>query len=198
MRTLPAVLALSLTTVLAVPGGASAATTPEPALLVDGRTTSAQLSVPFPGHSTTFDLVAHATTGAPADVALLVDGGSGPLADGAQALQLELTDEAGEVLAAGTATELAAAPIALGTLGADPLTLRGTASLPATAGDEMQGVGMSLQFTLVASDATPAAGPAGLALTGAQPLVVAVLAAVLAAVGALVLAARRRRGREDA
>jgi len=102
------------------------------------------------------------------------------------------------------AAELAAAPVALGVLGPEPLRLHGTATLPATAGDALQGQGLTLVLSLVATqdvpavpgDPVPAPEPPAtggvLAVTGASVLALAALALGLAVLG-LLLAARRRR-----
>lgn len=194
---------LTLVAALATAGPAAA----DPALpLVEGATSTARLSVPYPGHSTAFDLTATPRPGSTSDLVLLVDAGTGPLAVGPDALVLALTDEAGRVVAEGTAAELAAAPIALGTLGPDPLHLHGTATLPVTAGDALQGLGMTLVLSLVATQDVPGAPvvpvpepPAAggvLAVTGTSVLALAALALGLAVLG-LLLAARRRRSPSD-
>lgn len=193
-------LAALLALVASLFAAAPAAATTAPAPLVEGSTSTAQVSVPYPGHSTAFDLLATPRPGSTSDLVLLVDGGTGPLAAGPDAMVLALADSSGRVLAEGTAAELAAAPIALGVLGPDPLHLQGTATLPATAGDALQGEGLTLVLSLVATEDVPAAPGAadvpkpggGLALTGASGAVLALLALGLAAAG-LLLAARRRR-----
>lgn len=180
-------LALALALVAAVPAAATVLP------LVEGTTGTARLSVPYPGRSVPFDLTATGRPGASSDLVLLVDGGTGPLASGPHALQLTITDPAGHVVAQGTAAEIAAAPVPLGVLGSEPLRLAGLATLPATAGDDLQGEGMTLRLTLVASqDLPPAPADAGrLAVTGGSVLSLAVVAAAL--VGAGLLLARRRR-----
>lgn len=207
---LSAVLALLAALVAATPAAASPAV--DPAVpLVQGATGTARVSVPYPGHSTAFDLTATPRPGTTSDLVLLVDGGSGPLAAGPDALVLALSDDAGRVLAQGTAAELAAAPIALGVLGPEPLRLHGTATLPATAGDALQGQGLTLLLSLVATQDVPAAPgapavpapepPAAggvLAVTGASVLALAALALGLAVLGLLLAARRRRRSPSDA
>jgi hypothetical protein len=195
-----AVLLVALVALVAalVPAGPAAAATTPP--LVEGSTSTARLAVPYPGHSTSFDLRATPRPGSTGDLVLLVDGGTGPLAAGPDALVLALTDDTGRVLAQGTAAELAADPIPLGVLGSEPLDLRGTATLPATAGDALQGQGLTLVLSLVATqdagDPAAAGGPpaagGALALTGASGLALVLLALGLAVTGFL-LAARRRR-----
>ncbi|WP_431837695.1 hypothetical protein [Cellulomonas sp. Y8] len=197
---LTALLALLAALVAATPAAASPAV--DPAVpLVQGATGTARVSVPYPGRSTAFDLTATPRPGTTSDLVLLVDGGSGPLAAGPDALVLALSDDAGRVLAQGTAAELAAAPLALGVLGPEPLRLHGTATLPATAGDALQGQGLTLLLSLVATQdvpaapAVPAPEPAAaggvLAVTGSSVLALAALALGLAVLG-LLLAARRR------
>lgn len=183
---LAAVLTLPVATVAGTP-------------LVEGSTTTARLSVPYPGHSVPFDLTARAASADPAELSLVVDGGDGPLASGPDALQLVLTDAAGTVLAAGTAQELATAPVPLGTLTGTPITLHGTATLPRTAGDEYQGVGMSLTLTLTATQELAGDGDrdgGALAITGAEVAALAAAAALLVAVGLWLAAIRRRREEE--
>lgn len=201
---LTGLLALAAALVAAAP---TAAAPVDPTLpLVQGATSTAQLSVPYPGRSTAFDLLATPRPGSTSDLILLVDGGTGPLAAGPDALVLALTDDAGQVLAQGTAAELAAAPIALGVLGPEPMHLHGTATLPATAGDALQGQGLTLVLSLVATQdvppvvpVTPEAAPSGvLAVTGASVLALAALALGLAVVGLLLAARRRRRSSSDA
>jgi hypothetical protein len=197
-RTAAACLAPLVALALALVAAAPAAATAAP--LVAGTTTTAQLSVPYPGHSTAFDLTASARPGTTSDLTLLVDGGTGPLATGPHAMQLAIADDSGHVLAEGTAAQLAAAPVALGVLGADPLRLTGTATLPAAAGDDLQGQGMTLRLTLVATQDVPPAPAPGvvpgdrgvLAVTGASVLALALAALALVGTG-VVLTARRRR-----
>lgn len=186
--------ALLLAAVLAVAPAAPGASSEVD--LVTGSTGSARVEVPYPGHSTAFDVTAHAAAGAgPSDLSLLLDG-SGPLADGPDALRLTLTDTEGAVLAEGTTAELRGRHIRLGVLDEQPVTVHGSATLPASAGDAAQGAGMQLTFRLVAeSDAAPTRS-AVLATTGARVLVVAGIAAALLAGGLLLLAARRR-SKED-
>jgi hypothetical protein len=206
-RAAAALLAGLLALVAALVAATPAVATPavDPALpLVQGATGTARVSVPYPGHSTVFDLTATPRPGTTSDLVLLVDGGTGPLAAGPDALVLALADDAGRVLARGTAAELAAAPVALGVLGPEPLRLHGTATLPATAGDALQGQGLTLVLSLVATqdvpavpgDPVPAPEPPAtggvLAVTGASVLALAALALGLAVLG-LLLAARRRR-----
>lgn len=206
-RAAAALLAGLLALVAALVAATPAVATPavDPALpLVQGATGTARVSVPYPGHSTAFDLTATPRPGTTSDLVLLVDGGTGPLAAGPDALVLALADDAGRVLARGTAAELAAAPVALGVLGPEPLRLHGTATLPATAGDALQGQGLTLVLSLVATqdvpavpgDPVPAPEPPAtggvLAVTGASVLALAALALGLAVLG-LLLAARRRR-----
>lgn len=185
---------------LAGPGllGASAASSVPTVPLVEGSTSTARVSVPYPGHSTEFDLTARALSGASSELVLLVDGGTGPLASGPDALRLVLADGTGQVLAEGTAQELSRTPIALGALGTEPRVLRGTATLPASAGDDLQGVGMTLRLSLVAGqDAgpTPPDPDSGdLAVTGAGALLLLLLAAALVGAGLAARAARRRAG----
>lgn len=191
-----AVLAAALSVGAVPPVGAA----PAPAAdLVVGSTGTAQVAVPYPGHRTTFEVTARAADGAgPSDLALLLDGGTGPLADGPDALILTLADTDGELLTEGTAAQLHGSPIHLGRLGTEPVTVHGTAALPASAGDAVQGVGLTLTLRLVAAQESPATaqGPSGvLALTGTQVFTVAALAAALAAAGLLLIAARRRARR---
>ncbi|MBW0252644.1 hypothetical protein [Cellulomonas sp. PS-H5] len=197
-----------LASLVAVAPAVAAPTAADPVLpLVQGATSTAQVSVPYPGHSTAFDLTAIPRPGTTSDLVLLVDGGTGPLAAGPDSLVLALSDGAGRVLAEGTAAELAATPIALGVLGPEPLHLHGTATLPATAGDALQGQGLTLLLSLVATQDVPVAPvvpapepPAAggvLAVTGASVLALAALALGLAVLG-LLLAARRRRSPSDA
>jgi hypothetical protein len=217
LRALPPAVALGAAALLVTgpAAGTAAAAAGAPAAdavpLVEGGTATARLDVPYPGHSTAFEVVARAASAGPADLTLLVDGGTGPLASGPDGLRLVLEDAAGRVLAAGTPAELAAAPVDLGTIGAEPVTVRATASLPATAGDELQGVGLTLRLGLVATQDLPAAadpdadpGPGGvasgvLATTGARVAAAALAAVALVTAGLLALAARRRhRTEEDA
>ncbi|GIG36584.1 hypothetical protein [Cellulomonas pakistanensis] len=202
-------LALAVGLVSAAPAAAAPAAvlaTAAEAPLVEGSTTTAHLSVPYPGHAVAFDLTARGRAGSTSDLVLLVDGGTGPLAAGPHALELTVADGSGRLLAQGTAAELAAAPVELGVLSDDPLLLTGTATLPAAAGDDLQGQGLTLRLTLVASqDVPPAPGsPApgasapgaatpdrgALAITGASALLLALVA--LGLVGAGVLLTRRR------
>ncbi len=184
--------ALLLAAALVVAPGA---TTGEPAAvdLVTGSTGSTRLEVPYPGHSTAFDVTAHPTAGAgPTDLTLLLDGATGLLAEGPDALRLTLTGPAGAVLAEGTAAELLGRPVPLGTLDEQPVTVRGAAALPASAGDAVQGAGLSLTFRLVATgDAARTTRSAVLATTGVHAPALAAAAAVLLATG-LLLAVRRR------
>jgi hypothetical protein len=176
------------------PGGPSTPGSPEHVDLVAGSTSSARVEVPYPGHSTAFDVTARAAAGAgPSDLALLLDGGTGPLADGPDALRITLTDATGTVLAEGTTAELRDRPIPLGTLGTQPVTVHGAAELPASAGDAAQAAGLSLTFRLVAeSDAAVPTRSQVLATTGARALAVTGVAAALVTTGLLLLAARRR------
>ncbi|WP_158370286.1 hypothetical protein [Cellulosimicrobium cellulans] len=169
--------------------------------LVSGSTTTVQVAVPYPGHSTGFDVTARpADATAPTDLVLVVEGGTGPLADGPDALQLTLSDPAGDVLAEGTAAELGATPVDLGVLPAEGITVRGTATLPATATDAVQGVGLTLTFGLVATQESPPGAPPAppfqsevLATTGGQVLALVLLAAALTATGLLLRVVHRRR-----
>lgn len=225
LRALPAVVALGAAALLGA-GPAAAATAPAAAAtaagvgahpaeavpLVEGSTATARLDVPYPGRSTAFEVVARAASAGPADLTLLVDGGTGPLASGPDGLHLVLEDAAGRVLAAGTPAELAAAPVDLGAIGPEPVTVRATASLPATAGDELQGVGLTLRLGLVATqdlpdpadphptDPDPGGAASGvLAVTGARVLAAALAVVALVTAGLLAIAARRRsRTEEDA
>jgi hypothetical protein len=193
-------VALALALVAAAPVAAApvVAAPATGAPLVEGTTTTARLSVPYPGHAAAFDLTASARPGTTSDLTLLVDGGTGPLATGPHALRLTIADDSGHVLAQGTAAELAAAPVPLGVLGADPLRLTGTATLPAAAGDDLQGQGMTLRLTLVATQdvpTAPGAAPGGrgaLAITGASALALVLAALALVGTG-VVLTTRRRR-----
>lgn len=180
--------ALLLAGALVASGG-----TGTPALeLVTGSTGSAQVAVPYPGHDSAFDVTARAAAGAgPSDLVLVLAAGDGPLADGPDALHLTLADTTGAVLAEGTAAELRGRAIALGALGAEPVTVHGTAALPATADDAVQGAGLALTFRLVAEQDTPTRSQV-LATTGTHALVVAGAAAALLLTGLLLLAARRR------
>ncbi|MCG7287261.1 hypothetical protein MHY85_14945 [Cellulomonas sp. ACRRI] len=182
-----------------LPGAAGAA---GPADLVSGSTSTVQVAVPYPGHSTGFDVTARPTDATAAtSLVLVVDGGTGPLADGPDALQLTLSDAAGAVLAEGTAAELGEATIDLGVLPAEGITVRGTATLPASATDAVQGVGLTLTLGLVATQESPPGAPPGappfqsgvLATTGGQVLALGLLAAALTATGVLLRAAHRRR-----
>lgn len=169
--------------------------------LVEGSTTTARLAVPYPGHATELDITAHPATTGPSALSLVVTGGTGPLADGPDALVLTLADSAGAVLAQGTAADLAGRPVDLGTLEGEPVTVHGVAALPATAGDELQGVGLSLTFGLTATQdvsTAPTPGWGALAVTGAPALAGVALAGALVALGLLLLAARRRRRAGDA
>ncbi|WP_147463561.1 hypothetical protein [Cellulomonas triticagri] len=175
--------------------------------LVEGTTSTASVPVPYPGRSTAFDLTAIPRSGDPVELALLVDGGGSPLADGPHALRLELHDAAGALVAAGTAAELGAVPVDLGVLHGTPLTLTGTATLPVAAGDDLQGVGMPLRLTLVASqdpldaqDGAVGSDPVpGLARTGARgPLAALVVAALTGALGLRLRAVRHRPTEESA
>lgn len=194
--------ALLLAAALAVtPGAPGASDGVDPVHRVDlvtGSTSSARVQVPYPGSSTAFDVTARAAAGAgPSDLSLLLDGGTGPLADGPDALRITLTAADGTVLADGTPAELSGRPVALGTLGAQPVTVHGAAELPASAGDAAQGADLSLTFRLVAEadDAAPTRSQV-LATTGARALAVAGVAAALVTAGLLLLAARRR-SKED-
>ena len=211
LRALPPAVALGAAALLVTGPAAGPAAAGVPAAdavpLVEGGTATARLDVPYPGRSTAFEVVARAGSAGPADLTLLVDGGTGPLASGPDGLRLVLEDAAGRVLAAGTPAELAAAPVDLGTIGAEPVTVRATASLPATAGDELQGVGLTLRLGLVATQDLPAAAdpdprlggvPSGvLAVTGARVAAAALAALALVTAGLLALAARRRRRTEE-
>lgn len=205
VRALPLAVVLGAAGLLgAVPAAALPADPVRGAVpLVEGSTATTRLDAPYPGRSTSFDVVARSTSAAASDLSLVVDGGTGPLASGPDALRLVLADADGRALAAGTPAELAARPVDLGTIGAEPLTVRATASLPATAGDELQGVGLTLRLGLVATqDLPPTAEPGGaaagvLAVTGARVLVPALAAVALVTAGLLALAARRRRRAEE-
>lgn len=165
--------------------------------LVTGSTTTAQVDVPYPGHATAFDVTARAARGAgPSDLALVLDGGDGPLVDGPDALRLTLADADGAVLAEGTAAELRGRAVPLGRLGATPVTVHGTAALPASAGDAVQGTGLTLTFRLVAEQDTPTTS-AVLATTGARVLAAALAALALLLTGLLLVAARRRSRPEE-
>lgn len=189
----PAALALAGLLALTPTGSA---TTP-PVDLVAGRATTARLDVPYPGHATAFDLAARAPAGAgPSDLTLVLDGGDGPLADGPDALQLTLTDTDGVVLAAGTAAELRGRAVPLGRLDAEPVTLHGTAALPASAGDAVQGMGLTLTLRLVAEQDAPTASGV-LATTGARVLASAGAALALLLTGLLLVASRRRSRPEE-
>lgn len=181
---------------LGAPGAGATATDPTVPLVV-GSTNTAHVRVPYPGHTAAFDLTARAVSGTSSEVVLRVDGGTGPLASGPDALQLVLSDSSGRVLAEGTASELASAPIALGTLGTEPIVLHGTATLPASAGDDLQGVGMTLRLSLVASqdEAPLPPEPGRLAITGTGILLLLLLFAVLLGSGLGLRAAHRRRAR---
>jgi hypothetical protein len=200
MSTTAAALAVALGGALSLTGTAPAAAVN----LVEGSTATAHVQVPYPGHATTFDVTARPTSGDPVELALMVVDPAGPLASGPDALALTLADADGTVLAEGTAADLAHTPVELGTLDADPVTIRGTADLPATAGDQVQGAGLTLTLRLIATQDADAPTPAGFAVTGALAvtgvqLVAAALAAVLIAAGFLLVAARRRtRTEEDA
>ncbi|VTR76310.1 hypothetical protein [Cellulomonas hominis] len=197
MSTITAGLALALAGTLALTGtGPDAETT-----LVEGTTSTARLEVPYPGHTTSFDVTARPTSSDPVELALVVEG-AGPLATGPDALTLTLADATGTVLAEGTAAALSASPIALGSLHEEPVTLHGTAALPATAGDDVQGAGLTLTLRLIATQDGPGLAPGPVAVTGdlavtGPQLVAAALAAVLVGMGALLLAARRRTRSEE-
>jgi hypothetical protein len=198
MSTTAAALAVALTGALSFAGTAPATAVD----LVEGSTATARVQVPYPGHATTFDLTARPTSTGPVELALVVVDPAGPLASGPDALALTLADADGSVLAEGTAADLAQSPVTLGTLDADPLTLHGTAALPATAGDALQGAGLTLTLRLIATQDADAPAPARLAptgtlaVTGAQ-LAGGALAAALIAGGLLLVAARRRTRTED-
>lgn len=197
---------LSLATVLTTMTHSPAAADPE-VVLFEGSTTSAQVSVPYPGHSITFDVSARAVSSTPSDLAMLVSGDDGPLAVGPSALELVFTDEAGRELARGTAAELAEVPIDLGVLDQGTRTIAATATLPATVGNEVQDVSMTLTLGLVATQDVPgAAGEqppspdpdgGGLAMTGLAGAALVLLSLLLLATGLWLFAARRRR-EEDA
>lgn len=166
--------------------------------LVTGSTSTVQVAVPYPGRSTGFEVTARPTDAtATTRLDLVVEGGAGPLADGPDALRLTLSDPAGTVLAEGSAAELAGTPVALGVLPAEGITVRGTATLPATATDAVQGVGLTLTLGLVATQESPPGAPPSrsgvLATTGGQVLALRLLAAATTAAGLLLRAAHRRR-----
>lgn len=169
--------------------------------LVAGSPTTVQVAVPYPGHSTGFAVTARPTDDTAATtVVLVVEGGTGPLADGPDALQLTLSDPAGDVLAEGTAAQLGTTPVDLGVLPAEGITVHGTATLPAEASDAVQGMGLTLTLGLVATQESPSGAPPAppfqsgvLATTGGQVLALVLLAAVLAAAGLLLRVVRRGR-----
>jgi hypothetical protein len=194
MSTTAAALAVALSGALSLTGTAPGAAVD----LVEGSTATAHVQVPYPGHATTFDVTARITSGDRAELALVVVDPTGPLASGRDALALTLADADGTVLAEGTAADLARTPVALGTLDSDRVTIHGTAALPATAGDAVQGAGLTLTLRLVATQDAAGTFPAAatLALTGAE-LAAAALAAALVVTGVLAVAARRRTRTEE-
>lgn len=184
---------VALTTALA-----GSAVAPEQELrLVEGSTTTARLSVPYPGHSTDFDVTATPASDRSADLALVIASGGGQVAE---SMVLTLTDGQGALLAEGTPLELEGTPIALGTLESAPVTVHGAASLPSTAGDDLQGVGLVLTFELVAAEQTPvtqSTGDTSLAVTGSQVLTASAVTVLMILGGFLLLAARRTTRTEE-
>lgn len=190
--------ALALAGLLALTPASVAPADTAPAVdLVAGSTSTARLDAPYPGHATAFDVTARAAQGAgPSGLALVLDGGDGPLADGPDALRLTLADADGAVLAEGTAAELRGRVVPLGRLGATPVTVHGTAALPASAGDAAQGAGLTLTFRLVAEQDAPTTSGV-LATTGARAVAAGLAALVLLLTGLLLVAARRRSRTEE-
>ncbi|MFI2104605.1 hypothetical protein ACH436_15015 [Isoptericola sp. NPDC019693] len=166
------------------------------------------VAVPYPGHSASFSVRVVNTEAVPATLHLQVlDGPDELTADddllvgGDTPLHVTLVGPSGRAVADGPLGELVGAETGLGRLAAgESTTLRAEISLPAEAGDELQGVGSALvlRVTTVADDAAADQGDGVASLlgrlprTGADLAWAAALAALLVACGLTLLAARRR------
>lgn len=129
-RLVAAAIALTVGGVLGAGALGASSTPPTAGLdLREGAGGRVHVPVPAPGASSTFHITARPAAG-PSALTLVLDDAAAPAdAD----LRLTLSDDTGAVLAAGSAEALRGARVALGRVGDEPVTVHGTATLPASA-----------------------------------------------------------------
>lgn len=175
--------------------------------LIDVTPEVVQLRVPAPGHSTEWSMTATNTTAAAVPLTLEVTGAGGAALEGAHPMQVLVLDPDGVQLLADDVPSTLGEVVTLGVLApGEEYTVRGTATLPAEAGDEYREATADVRYQFVAQaeeqvtggvlgsgTGTLRAGP--LAVTGAQALGILLAAAALIGAGTTAVLARRRKTR---